>query len=118
MVNLKKVLTKLCEKVTTKSATITPSNRAGYINFRKIGDLVVCWSPNDFTSLASQEYVVLATIPTGYRPVTNVTVSIQNNPNRRIVIIFGPTGELRAFNYSSAITSNDSGAFFAVWTTV
>lgn len=118
MLYLKKALTELYERVTTKSATITSLNRAGQINFRKIGDLVVCWSPNDFTSLASQEYVTLATIPTGFRPVTNVTVSIQNNQNRRIVILFSPTGELRAFNYSSAITSNDNGAFFAVWTTV
>lgn len=118
MLNLKKVLTKLCEKVTTKSVTLTSPYRSGQINFRKIGDLVVCWSPSDFKSLASREYVVLATIPTGYRPVTNVTVSVQNNRNRSIAIIFNPTGELRAFNYSSAITSDDSGAFFAVWTTV
>ena len=118
MLNLKKMLTKLCEKVTTKSVTITASHRSGYINFRKIGDLVVCWSPNDFTSLVSQEYVVLATIPTGYRPVTNMTVSVQNNRDRSIAILFSPTGELRAFNYSSAITRSDNGAFFAVWTTV
>lgn len=118
MLNIKKALTKLCEKVATKSVTLTSPNRTGQINFRKIGDLVVCWSPNDFKSLASQETVTLATIPTGFRPVTNMTVSVQNNRNRSIAILFSPTGELRAFNYSSAITTNDNGAFFAVWTTV
>lgn len=119
MLNLKRLLTKLCEKVTTKNADITTSYRTGAIHFRKMGDIVVCFSSNDFITLDSRTFVNIGTIPEGFRPnAYSITVAIQNN-TRVITLTFLPSGEIRAYNYStSAITTNDNGAFFAVWSTV
>ena len=119
MLNLKKLLTKLCEKVTTKKATITPTHRTGDIMFRRVGDIVLCWSPYDFTTLPKQSSTTIGKIPSGYEPGLNIVTSVQNNPQRMIGVRFYPNGDISAYNYSSTdLTSAENGAFFAVWTTV
>lgn len=119
MLDLKMMLMKLCERTVTKSADVSSPYRTGSIHFRKTGDIVVCFSSNDFTSLSAGSYITIATIPEGFRPKNySVTTRVQNNFSRNIAISFLTTGEIRAYNYSSAITTNTNGAFFAVWTTV
>ena len=119
MLNLKKVLTKLCERVVTKSADVQSSYRTGLIHFRKMGDIVICYTANDFTNLPSGGYTTIATIPEGFRPKDfPITARIQNSFSKDISIEFMTTGEIRVYNYSSAITTNSNGAFFAVWSTV
>lgn len=118
MVNLKKLLTKLCDKVTTRTTAVTLTGRTGQAYFRRFGDIVVCWSSGDFTSLAAQEVVPLGTIPEGFRPVVKMEVGVTNEFTHNIVITFLADGTIRTYNRGSAITSATNGAFFAVWTTV
>lgn len=118
MLNIKKALTKLCGQVTTKQAHITPTGKRGFIEFRKLGDIVLCWSSGDWTSLASRQSVLIGTIPEGFRPPSYVYVGTQNEFEHKITIAFAADGQIIAYNRGAEVTSSLNGSFFAVWSTV
>lgn len=116
MLNLKKLLTKLCERVATQKTTITAQYRTGVIYLRKSGDIVTCWSTGDFQNLPAAS-TTIATIPEGYRPAASVGTKTLDRV-KDVIITIGVTGNMNAYNYGAAMTSLENGGFSITWTTV
>lgn len=87
----------------------------------RVGNVVWFMNTAGIVDMANGNAGSVGTIPAGFRPITSQYIAIWSrgsaSDNNIRFIITKSTGDISAYNYGSAISSNSNGAFSLMWLT-
>lgn len=100
------------------STNIAITNHNTNMYFYRYGRLVFAATYGDWQSLPAGDMGTVGTVPQGFRPSSRVVLleGTTGSTAPAIRLLFEPTGEIKGYNYGTAVT-NRNGCYSGTWIT-